>query len=76
MSENLYRWALSADGKWWVLNDDKNFVVRTKPTPNKGYVAVGHKRFAYHDTIEEGQALVEGLYDHYSLPAFKRWLTL
>lgn len=72
----MYIWTehTTKSGKsYLMLNDNPEYVVFVI---KDHFLAVGHKRTATYPDLETAKALVEGLFDHYSLDRQQRWMEL
>ncbi len=55
-------WGRTDNGKFMVLNDDKNYVVRNTKT-TKGWLWVADKVMGYEETTNHARAVVESFYE-------------
>ncbi len=73
----MYEWSNNPRSpRFLQLDHEIDACVDTREIAGKGYLWQAGKRYGYQATIEEAKAMAEGVADHFSLPASKRWLSL
>lgn len=77
-SEVRYDWVeiVTKSGRPYLsLNDNPNYVIYLEYKAVAPFFVAG-KRTGSCDTVDAMKAMVEGLFDHDSLPKDKRWMTI
>lgn len=59
-----------------TIADQRDALVRTKPSPNGTYLWQFGKRYGNSPTIDEAKAWVEALADQAAIPREQRWLSI